>query len=479
MAIYTYDQFQKAARDAGLLGQFSQADLNLAMKNPDAGMSILKYKQDYLNATTDEQRAQANKGAEGIRSSYGNYTGGGDGGSFHLDPLSPNSYEKTDAPSFSFDTPAPEYSSRYDETIQNMIKDMLERPEFSYDPETDVVWKSYQKAYGREGDRATQNALGAAAAASGGMPSSYATTAAAQAGNYYAAQAADKIPDLFDAAYNRYLNEFQMDASKLGIVQDQEQTDYGRYLDQLGQWNTDRNFAYNKFAGDRAQWNADREFEYNQLLDEINSQTQQRQEALDFANMAAQYGDYNYLKDMGIDTSALEALNAAGGGYSGRGSGGTAGKGTAGTDIAGYQAVFNMAKSMKTSRASDEQINNFLMQQYNAGNIDYAQISYIIAALNNQGAAGSGQSANNQGTVAGNTGTAAGNAGVRLPVPGNGGHGASYSEVLQTASQMANMGRNDMDIMNYLNQSYDAGGITRGQVAQIMTILNIAGYGNK
>ena len=71
MAIYTYDQFQKAAQQAGLLGQFSQADLSLAQQNPDAGMSLLKYKQDYANATTDQQRAQANKGAESIRSSYG------------------------------------------------------------------------------------------------------------------------------------------------------------------------------------------------------------------------------------------------------------------------------------------------------------------------------------------------------------------------------------------------------------------------
>ena len=53
MAIYTYDQFQKAAQQAGLLGQFSQADLSLAQQNPDAGMSLLKYKQDYANATTD------------------------------------------------------------------------------------------------------------------------------------------------------------------------------------------------------------------------------------------------------------------------------------------------------------------------------------------------------------------------------------------------------------------------------------------
>lgn len=395
MAIYTYDQFQKAAQQAGLLGQFSQADLSLAQQNPDAGMSLLKYKQDYANATTDEQRAQANKGAESIRSSYGGYTGGGDGGSFHLDPLGPSSFQQSTAPSFNWDTPAPDYSSRYDETIQDMIKDMLERPEFSYDPDSDVVWQSYQKAYGREGDRATRNALGAAAAASGGMPSSYATTAAAQAGNYYAAQAADKIPELYEAAYNRYLNEFNMDASKIGIVQGQEQTDYNRYLDELGQWNTDRNFEYNKFAGDRAQWNADREFAYNQLLDEINSQTQQRQEALDFANMAAQYGDYNYLKDLGIDTSALAALNAAGG-YSGGGSGGSSGgtsggsSGTTGGTTGGqryntsqgYNTIANMARSMKTSRATDAQIMSYLNQRYAAGDLSIDEVAQIMTDLN-------------------------------------------------------------------------------------------------
>lgn len=453
MAIYTYDQFQKAAQQAGLLGQFSQADLSLAQQNPDAGMSLLKYKQDYANATTDEQRAQANKGAESIRSSYGGYTGGGDGGSFHLDPLGPSSFQQSTAPSFNWDTPAPDYSSRYDETIQDMIKDMLERPEFSYDPDSDVVWKSYQKAYGREGDRATQNAMGAAAAASGGMPSSYATTAAAQAGNYYAAQAADKIPELYEAAYNRYLNEFNMDASKIGIVQGQEQTDYNRYLDELGQWNTDRNFEYNKFAGDREQWNADREFAYNQLLDEINSQTQQRQEALDFANMAAQYGDYNYLKDLGIDTSALAALNEAGG-YSGGGSGsGTSG----GTSSTGYSAVYNMAKSMKTSRASDEQIYNFLLQQYQAGNINYAEINYIVSALGNRT---TGNTVNSSGTGSTGIGT------------------NQYTQIRNVVTKLKQDGISEQQIMAYIDEMYKKNGINASQVEKIMAELNLGGYNN-
>lgn len=85
---FTYDEFQRELTNSGLGSEFSSADLKLAQQNPDAGMSILKYKRDYHNATTPEQRALANLGAEGIRSSYGNYTGGGAGSQFYLDPLS-------------------------------------------------------------------------------------------------------------------------------------------------------------------------------------------------------------------------------------------------------------------------------------------------------------------------------------------------------------------------------------------------------
>ena len=76
---FTYDQFQQAAQNSGLLGQFSQADLLKAQQDPDFGMSILTQKQNYANAATDAERAAANRRAEELRASYGNYTGGKDG----------------------------------------------------------------------------------------------------------------------------------------------------------------------------------------------------------------------------------------------------------------------------------------------------------------------------------------------------------------------------------------------------------------
>lgn len=219
---FTYDEFQRELTNSGLGSEFSAADLKLAQQNPDAGMSILKYKRDYHNATTPEQRALANLGAEGIRSSYGNYTGGGAGSQFYLDPLSPNSFQQDAKPTYS--------SNR-----TGLVDDLLNK----------------QLNYGD---------------------------------------------------YSRIANDVQT-ASAL------EQLDYTKYLNELNQYNTDRSFSYQN------------------LLDEINQQTGLRGEALEKAQLAAQYGDYSYLRKLGIDTSAYEAALAAKGA---RSSGGGSGSGSAG-----------------------------------------------------------------------------------------------------------------------------------------------------
>lgn len=131
MATYTYNDFQKAMTENNLTGNFSEADLRLAQSNPDAAMSILKYKLDYRNATTDEMRALANSGAEGIRSSYAGYKGGGDGGSFYLDPLSPGSFAEDAAPT---------YQNNYADTIDSILGNITNREDFSYDAGTDPLY---------------------------------------------------------------------------------------------------------------------------------------------------------------------------------------------------------------------------------------------------------------------------------------------------------------------------------------------------
>lgn len=251
---YTYDDFVKAANQSGLMGQFSQDDLNLAQKHPEFGLSMLSLKKDYNNATTAEQRLLANQAANELRKSYGNYSGGADGGSFRLESkLNRRSDDLLDQlgsfGSFSYGE-APTYENTFAQQQKDLLDRILNREDFSWSRETDPQWSSYKKSYLREGDRATANALAKASAASGGRPSSYAVNAATQAGDYYATKLNDVIPTLYQQAYERYLDEYNMKLKDLNAVNQQEQLDYAKYLDRLGQFNTDRGFAYQNYADD-------------------------------------------------------------------------------------------------------------------------------------------------------------------------------------------------------------------------------------
>lgn len=285
MATYSYDDFVKAANSAGLYNQFSQADLSTAQKHPEFGQSILSLKQNYAGAATDEERKQINDQANALRSSYGNYTGGADGSKFIstglLNQKIDDQMDKVgNYGSFSYDVAAPSYNNQYASQQAALLNQILNRKEFEWSKESDPNWSAYKKEYLREGDRATANALAQASAASGGRPSSYAVNAATQAGDYYAGQLADKIPELYQQAYERYLAEQQMKYSDLSAVNSQEQLDYAKYLDSLNQWNTDRNFAYNDY-----------QTQYNMLQNQLANLQGQQQAEFDQGLTVQQYQD--------------------------------------------------------------------------------------------------------------------------------------------------------------------------------------------
>ena len=295
MPQFTYDGFINAASNAGLLGEFSQADLDTAKKYPEFGYSILGLKQDIHKATTPEAKLLANEAANQLRSSYGGYTGGKYGADYISDGKIPNQIDSVldqinNFGSFSFDQDAPVYNNQYAEQQQALLDAIINRPDFSWSKEEDPLWGSYKKSYLREGDRATANALGQAAAASGGRPSTAAVTAATQAGDYYATQLNDIIPTLYQQAYDQYLNEYNMSLQDLNAVNNQEQLDYAKYLDQLGQYNTDRNFAYNQYLSDfdilqnqLASLQGQDSVDYSRWMDRVNLYEQNQAEEADLA----------------------------------------------------------------------------------------------------------------------------------------------------------------------------------------------------
>ena len=104
----------------------------------------------------------------------------------------------------------------------------------------------------------------------GGMPSTAAVTAARQAGGYYAAQLADKLPELYQQAYQRYLQEYQRQMGLAGAYDDYDREAYSCYRDQLDQWNRDRSFAYEAARDSQAAGRQRNETAYSRYLDELD-----------------------------------------------------------------------------------------------------------------------------------------------------------------------------------------------------------------
>ena len=75
---------------------------------------------------------------------------------------------------------APSYTSKYQDQIDDLMSSILNREQFSYDPESDPTYQQYKESYTRNGQRAMQDTIGQVSARTGGLASSYASAAGQQ-----------------------------------------------------------------------------------------------------------------------------------------------------------------------------------------------------------------------------------------------------------------------------------------------------------
>lgn len=394
MPSYTYDDFISAANQAGLLQEFSQADLDTAQRYPEFGMSILGLKQDIHKATTPEAKLLANEAANQLRSSYGGYTGGPKGADYVSVGKIPNQIDSVldrinSFGSFDFGQEAPTYTNQYAEQQRALLDAILNREDFSWSKDTDPLYGQYRKSYLREGDRATADALGQAAAASGGRPSTAAVTAATQAGDYYAAQLNDIIPTLYQQAYDQYLDEYNMSLQDLNAVNTQEQLDYAKYLDDLTQFNTDRNFAFNEYLSDfdilqsqLAALQGQDESDYGRWMDKVTlgrEDQQQRQQLaqgqVDAILSAGGTPSADLVSQAGYSSEYVQALEdayrqqAAARVSSGSGSRSSGGGGTY-SDVGGNEAANDAVTAFNNGDFSDDVIAALLEMGYTQAQIE-------------------------------------------------------------------------------------------------------------
>lgn len=338
--------------------------------DPDTAYSIAKKKQLYKYAATDADKSKIHSDTETLRNQSG-YSMGADGATFST-VASPSSFssgytadvkKNYDAAAnygdFTYDAFDDKYASKRAELL-----DAIANPTpFSYDYSTDPVYQSYAKQYRREGERASQDALAKAAATTGGRASTAAVTAAAQAGNYYGAQLADKIPELYDKAYNRWLDEFTMKQNALVAYQGETEADYDRYT-------SERSFAkgvyddkYSRLIDAMNNAAALEGVDYDRHIDNITyNDDKKRQELENAIALGTQVGDTSALGGMGYDTTFLDAQNHA----------------AASEAYLGNQYTEEQLKQLKASAVTEAEQNAISMAELKAAMGDYTDLARLL-----------------------------------------------------------------------------------------------------
>lgn len=361
---YTYDDFVAAANNAGIMNQFSDRDLTVAKSNPEYGMSMLGLLQDISGATTEENRLLATEAANQMRKNYGVYNTGSAAEDYNY----ASSYGSTindllgrinNYGSFNYDG---------QDSYQKLLDSIVNQQPFSYDLQSDPSWSSYKKAYMREGDRASANALAQASAASGGRASSYALSAAQQAGNYYAGKLADVIPTLEQNAYDRYNSDFNNRLSSLGALQSDREFDYESWMNE-----------YNMMQNSLGNYQSQDATDYQRYLDSYNQRYQAEQDKLAqeqqaYENALASYQALGYATP---EVAKILGISAGSGNGSNTSSGSGGGGSSAATDGSTDDTQLAQTKGDSSGDASID-MNSVLQLGY--GPISEAKLAQLVAS---------------------------------------------------------------------------------------------------
>ena len=189
-----------------------------------------------------------------------------------------------------------EYKGLYQEQIDLLLDKILNGEKFSYDVNADELYKQYKDQYVRLGQNASEDTLGQAAALTGGYGSSYGVTAGGQAYQAYLNGLLDKIPELENTAYGKYVDEQNKEQNRLSLLMGMDKNDYSRYKDSVMDYWSEGDYLWDKlsymsddewtkFVHSISQYNSDRDYKFNQ--DKFDYQ--KTQDALAQENWQKQY----------------------------------------------------------------------------------------------------------------------------------------------------------------------------------------------
>ena len=285
-----------------------------------------------------------------------------------------------------------EYQSSWQDQINETLQQILNREKFSYDLNADALYQQYKDQYTTQGKMAMMDTMGQAQAMTGGYGNSYAQSVGQQAYQGYLQELNNKIPELYQLALNKYQMEGDALTDQYALLAQQENQDYGRYRDQMGDWQTERDFLTDRYDTERdydyGKWADGRDFAYGQFADD---------RAYDYQVGRDKAADEQWQKEFDeakrqFDAQMALKTGTAVGGSSG-GSGGGSGNGSGGgVNNSGYSSDLVKMAQAYVGATPDGQWGSKSADA--AGDQGYSSLTQVLNAM---GLSSNGALAGNQG----------------------------------------------------------------------------------
>ena len=174
-----------------------------------------------------------------------------------------------------------EYQSTWQGQLNDVLQQILNREKFSYDLNADALYQQYKGQKVQQGKMAMMDTMGQAQAMTGGYGNSYAQSVGQQTYQGYLQQLNDKIPELYQLALSKYQMEGDELKDHAALLAQQEELDYGRYRDLLGDWQAERDYLTGRYDSERdydyGMYADGRDFSYSQYRDTIADQQWQKE----------------------------------------------------------------------------------------------------------------------------------------------------------------------------------------------------------
>lgn len=244
------------------------------------------------------------------------------------------------------------YQNKWQPQIDDTMNSILNRKDFQYDVNGDALYQQYKDRYVNLGQQAMMDTMGQAAKLTGGYGNSNAQMVGQQAYQGYLQGLTDKIPELAQAAYQRYAQQGQDLYQRYGLLNTQEQADYNRWL-------TERDWLNNRF-------NAERVFDYGAFRDTVGDDQWKAQFDEDLRR-------FNFQNDLG------EFAPTGGGG----GGGGGGDSGSAGSRSPGKSAGYDDALYLVENSASTTSQESVIQNAYDKGYITQSEAKSLSNKVGN------------------------------------------------------------------------------------------------